>query len=112
MPDPDPQPTVVTDGRCRVTLPGARNQRYVYHRAPDGTITLTPAVVLTRAQVADIADLRGQLEAAFAGDAALQARFAHAREHPEDARPFVPRADRTPTMTDTEPARDPQRGVR
>lgn len=44
-------PTVETDGRSRVVLPGRPNERFILVENSDGSILLEPAVTLSRAQV-------------------------------------------------------------
>lgn len=69
-------PTMIeVDARNRVTLPGKANRRYLLHEQDDGTMILEPAVVIS------------ELEARYRANPELQARVAHARAHPEQARP-------------------------
>ena len=53
MDDHPPAETLVElDPRKRVSLPMADAGRYLAHRDPDGTITLVPAVVLSKMEAA------------------------------------------------------------
>ena len=62
---------IETDARGRTTLPGGK-RRYILHAQPDGALILEPAVVISEA------------ERAFLANTGLQERIAHLDAHPEE----------------------------
>ncbi|MDT0263042.1 hypothetical protein [Jatrophihabitans lederbergiae] len=55
--DDQPNDTLIElDARKRVSLPMAKPGRYLAHAEPDGTITLVPAVVMSKLEASILAN--------------------------------------------------------